>query len=1335
MSSDIKVYTVNGAPSNSTTSLPDWLVRKRAAKGKSKREIREHVQGTIDLVQHFEFPEASNRIKTTRDGHHAMATGTYKPQIRVYDLDQLSMKFERHTDAENVDFLILSDDWTKSLHLQNDRTLELHTQGGFHYRTRIPKFGRTLAYHFPSCDALVAGAGSEVYRLNLAQGRFMAPFSLESDIEGVNAIDINPAHQLFAFGVDGRSVVDFWDPRAKARLSSLELPVGEDGVTALSSRGDGLSLAVGTAAGKTLLYDLRSARPFATKDQGYGLPVQSVSWIEGGSRMAGDGLVISADRKVVKIWDRNSPGTNFTSITPSTDINHLHHLPGTGMLMLANEGIQMTSYYIPQLGPAPRWCSFLDNITEEMEEQTVRNVYDDYKFVERAELDRLGLTHLIGTPTLKPYMHGFFLSLKLYDAARLIANPFAYEEHRERVVRDKLEKLSESRIRSKGGESVKVNKALAERAKRLERKKEKEGKEGVSLLSDPRFAEVFENPEFEVDTESREYGLLNPSTSSKSAPRDRTAVESEEEDTEKSSSDGLGSDSESDSDLGSEDGMEMDDDSDSSREGDLVAYDPRSRPLSKSQPHSVPQRKQTGPRLTTSRTRAAPSKPKQHSLGKDAHVNSLEDGGFEMSFVPSGKSDRPERKTNRPTGGKKVERFGAGMERGGWRDDDSANGLSRNTSGETPVSKTVCNCQMGVKQTTSALTMSSSLALGERLRNSGFYLLVPRGGYRWLVYARKMASPTASDDFPTRGETTTQFSVSHMLHLATSLVSLWLATLPPAAFAAGSGPVVHGADGLSYVGTRNTTSRQDYFLGIPFAQPPVGRLRFKPPVAWAPGNTTEVDATQFGATCQQPTGYVPINNALSEDCLTLNIWKPTDVTEKLPVMVYIYGGAFFLGDTLTYPGAFLVNRANEIGKPIIYVSINYRVGIYGSAYDAGGRNLGFKDQRLALEWVNENIGYFGGDSTKVTLFGTSAGGISAGVQTFYKKGEIGGLFHGIILESGSPGTVRALKPDHPIREAGFRFLANATGCLSGPSVCDLRTLQPDGPIPAAGFQLIANATGCLGDPSVFECIQKAPADVLSQANVDVLALEPTIFGPSYSPEDDFIAEPVRDILYSGKFAKVPFINGAQLDEGPILIDMLATNFSSEQDIVDWLTSGFGMSNLTAINELLKFYSTSPAAGSPYGTGDETFDKGPQFKRIASALGDYLFQAPRRDHLTYATKFGVKSWSYILKESSLGFPPKYGIAHGGDIPFVFQTLDINHPNAPQAAIELMKTIGSYWVNFAYSLDPNAGGDNLPLWPQYGEEKVALQLLGSNVTTIEDTDRTEATDFILKNDGSF
>ena len=103
--SSVKVYTVNGAASGSSSSLPDWLTRKRVAK-KGKRAIKEHVEGTIDLIQEFEFPEASNRIKTTRDGHHAIATGTYKPQMRVYDLDQLTLKFERHTDAENVDFIV-----------------------------------------------------------------------------------------------------------------------------------------------------------------------------------------------------------------------------------------------------------------------------------------------------------------------------------------------------------------------------------------------------------------------------------------------------------------------------------------------------------------------------------------------------------------------------------------------------------------------------------------------------------------------------------------------------------------------------------------------------------------------------------------------------------------------------------------------------------------------------------------------------------------------------------------------------------------------------------------------------------------------------------------------------------------------------------------------------------------------------------------------------------------------------------------------------------------------------------------------------------------------------
>ena len=111
--------------------------------------------------------------------------------------------------------------------------------------------------------------------------------------------------------------------------------------------------------------------------------------------MAGDGFIMSADKKVLKVWDRESPSSNFASVNPPTDINDVCHLPSTGLFMLANEGIHMTSYYIPQLGPAPKWCSFLDNLTEEMEEQTVRNVYEDFKFIDRSEVSAYVISSFI----------------------------------------------------------------------------------------------------------------------------------------------------------------------------------------------------------------------------------------------------------------------------------------------------------------------------------------------------------------------------------------------------------------------------------------------------------------------------------------------------------------------------------------------------------------------------------------------------------------------------------------------------------------------------------------------------------------------------------------------------------------------------------------------------------------------------------------------------------------------------------------------------------------------------------------------------------------------------
>lgn len=211
----------------------------------------------------------------------------------------------------------------------------------------------------------------------------------------------------------------------------------------------------------------------------------------------------------------------------------------------------------------------------------------------------LGLDHLIGTPALKPYMHGYFVSLKLYDTARVIANPFAYAEHREKLVKQRLEKLADSRIRTRkdsAATSVKINKALAdkiernaERERRREEKKmarkakkaAKEGEEDIAdqeamsvdedevtgeeqptLLNDPRFKELFENPDFMVDETSREYALLNPSSvamKTATSSRRKTAVEDEEDESDKISSDGLNSGS---GDESNEDDSDSDDSSD-----------------------------------------------------------------------------------------------------------------------------------------------------------------------------------------------------------------------------------------------------------------------------------------------------------------------------------------------------------------------------------------------------------------------------------------------------------------------------------------------------------------------------------------------------------------------------------------------------------------------------------------------------------------------------------------------------------------------------------------------------------------------------------------------------
>ncbi|KAJ3315353.1 Nucleolar protein 10 [Boothiomyces sp. JEL0838] len=508
---NIKIYSITSA---SKSAIPDWQVQRN----KNKLKYDQAWRNRIELIQDFQFPEASIKLRQTRDGKFLMATGVYKPQIRVWDLDQMSMKFERHTNCENVTFEILSEDWTKSVHLQTDRTVEFHSHYGMHYQTRVPKFGRDLTYHYPSCNVLIGGASNEVWRLNLEQGRFMAP--LETSLPEVNVCKISPAHQLFGFG-GSNGKVEFWHPTEKKRIGILDVAEAVvskidssllDAVPEISSiefGADGLSFMAGTSTGQIVLYDLRRPTPLIVKDHQYGYPIHSLQFHESGN-------VISSDTKIVKMWNKND-GAIFTNIEAPNDINHTCVFDDSGLIMLAGEATQIQSYYIPALGTAPKWCSFLDNITEELEENPNTTIYDDYKFVTRKELSNLGLDHLIGTNVLKAYMHGFFVDLRLYEKAKAIANPFEFDEYKKNLVQKKIEEKRASRISAKS-KLPKVNSAIAADLLDLtddsdNEQKKKKKKDTSTIMEDDRFKSMFSDPAFQVDTTSHEYKLHHPSES------------------------------------------------------------------------------------------------------------------------------------------------------------------------------------------------------------------------------------------------------------------------------------------------------------------------------------------------------------------------------------------------------------------------------------------------------------------------------------------------------------------------------------------------------------------------------------------------------------------------------------------------------------------------------------------------------------------------------------------------------------------------------------------------------------------------------------------------------
>ena len=476
---------------------------------------------------------------------------------------------------------MLSSDYSKSIHLQADRSIEFHTPQGCHFTTRIPRYGRDLKYDKRSAEALVPAVGindsglGEVYRLNLEVGRYMRSYEIDvggddfSSIGGgtlqggVGSGSVNTAaiaedsHNLLAFGTSIGSV-EFWDSRSRNRVGILQLPSRSDGfegkqeVTALEFHRSGLNMVAGTSTGLIHLYDLRSPLPFLKKDQGYGFPVHTLLFLTSSSTSRDDPKILSADKRIIKIWDGRD-GTPWTSVEPTVDLNSVAWCKDSGMLLTANEGRQQHSFFIPQLGPAPKWCTFLDNLVEEMAEdpndpnafthQRVGEIYDNYKFLTMQQLITLNLSHLVGTTSLlRPYMHGYFVAQRLYEEAKLIADPFIWEEQRSKKVKEKIDGERESRIRGSKKVAAKVNKRLVEkilereersdrrRARRvLEKGGDDEGQTKNELLDDPRFAKLFQDEDYAINEDSREFQSLNPSTNpGDQLPRKHTAVEEED---------------------------------------------------------------------------------------------------------------------------------------------------------------------------------------------------------------------------------------------------------------------------------------------------------------------------------------------------------------------------------------------------------------------------------------------------------------------------------------------------------------------------------------------------------------------------------------------------------------------------------------------------------------------------------------------------------------------------------------------------------------------------------------------------------------------------------------
>lgn len=528
----------------------------------------------------------------------------------------------------------------------------------------------------------------------------------------------------------------------------------------------------------------------------------------------------------------------------------------------------------------------------------------------------------------------------------------------------------------------------------------------------------------------------------------------------------------------------------------------------------------------------------------------------------------------------------------------------------------------------------------------------------------------------------------------------------------------------------STDNGVESFRGIPYADPPTGDLRFRPPVRLST-HLGEFDATKKPVACHQGPIYGPFadtQNAVAtlteigvassvfkniagdtptefdEDCLIINVQRPEGVKAgaNLPVLFWIYGGGFVGGSTPPFDGKNLIATGVQLNQSFVFVSVNYRVGGWGfmpgeEIYREGSGNAGLRDQRMGLEWVADNIAKFGGNPKRVVIWGESAGAISVFDQLVlyngnatYKGKE---LFHGAIMNSGT-----ALPTDPlygPKGKAIYKAVIEKAGCEGKPegSLKCLRDLHNN------DFAAAANSV-----PGIFSY----PSLALSYLP---------------RPDDNVLTDSPDALARKGKFHKVPVIMGSQEDEGTAF-SLFQINMGTDQRIVQYLSKYyFGDATIEQVSEFVGTYSNEIADGSPFRSKLLT-ELYPGKRRIAAILGDMVFDLMRRITLRIIAEHHpeVHSWSYLSSYNyNLGLSA-VGTMHGSDMPVFFNGSNNNLPTISGR---------TYYLNFLYNLNPNKGSKVDVLWPQWKEGHKLLWYNKNNNSLRSDTYRERSYEFMYEN----